>query len=419
MGFMASDSFSRPGLTGIRALAALLVVGHHLNAIVGPRMMFTDPPLPRVEFTHLFTIGWVGVNVFFVLSAFLLTVHLMERLQGSSMKELLGPYLMARVLRVVPAYWVQIAVLFVVAWITVGTVPDWWVYIPAHAVFLQNLSFQAQGAINGVYWSLPVEFFFYLALPVIVAFVSSALLGGLSSRGLVARACVVLLVAIAITLAWRYFVFNRYQPFGIPRLFWSSTQLPGLADQFGLGVLAACVFVATGSPHASRSRGWSLASDVLVLGGLAGLVATMYLMHYAYPDYWGGKALFYSWNLVASAFVACCVFGAAVGGRISRLAFETRVALFVGTVSYGMYLWHYPVAAYIANHVDMKGVGLGLFALWALPAILAVSAASYYLVEKPAFDLRRRRMRSAPAATGAPAEAIPSAACEAGPRSRP
>ena len=412
MGFMAFDSFSRPGLTGIRALAALLVVGHHLNAIVGPRMMFVDLPFSRVEVTHLLTIGWVGVNVFFVLSAFLLTVHLLQRLRRAPMKEILGPYLLARVLRVVPAYWVQIAILFALAWVTLGTPPEWARYIPAHLVFLQNLSYPAHSAINGVYWSLPVEFFFYLLLPVVIAFVSSRMANGLSPRRLVMRACVVAVAAVVIMIGWRYLAFTLTHARGIPVLFWATVQLPGLADQFGLGVLAGCLFVALGAPDSGRSLRWSIAADVLTVVGLAGLAGTMYLMHYAFNDYWSGKPLFYFWNIVASTFVALCVFGAAVGGRITRLAFESRVAIFIGTVSYGMYLWHFPVAAFIAQRLDMHGMGLGMFAVWTMPAIIAVSAASYYLVEKPFFNLRRRRMPQASAP-------IPSDACEAGPRSPP
>lgn len=380
----------------MRALAAFLVVGHHLNALVGPRLLHVDTPIGAVETTHLFTVGWVGVNVFFVLSGFLLTVHLLYRLRVGTPAEVLRSYLAARVYRVVPAYWAQIVILFVAAWVASGTIPYWARYIPAHLVFLQNTSLQSFDAINGVYWSLPVEFMFYLILP-ILAF---RVIGNAPPKRMVSRAALVAIGAIAVTVVWRHFIYRNMAERGFPEMFFGLAQLPGFADQFGIGILAGSIFVATGSP-AAASRRAGIAGDVATIAGLCGLVACMYHLHSSIRAYHDGKAIFDYWGIIAASSIALFVFGAAVGGRIARWIFASPVVLFLGAISYSVYLWHLPVAAYLARQLDMKSLDLWGYAALALPAILLVSIASYYLVEKPGMKLRASR-RPAPTSAAHP-----------------
>jgi peptidoglycan/LPS O-acetylase OafA/YrhL len=76
------------------------------------------------------------------------------------------------------------------------------------------------------------------------------------------------------------------------------------------------------------------------------------------------------------------VFGIALSGPLTRFLFESRVVLFLGTISYSLYLWHLPVALWVSQAVDMSRMNIGTFALVAVPPIVAASAASYYLVER-------------------------------------
>ena len=217
-----------PGLTGLRALAAFLVVGFHLNGLMAPRRLTLGP----LDLTPLVTIGWVGVAVFFVLSGFLITAHLIERAATGEALETYPAYLRDRILRVVPAYWAQIAILFVVAWVAAGSVPEWAPAIPAHLAFLQNFRMGTHSAINGVFWSLPVEFMFYLVAPFLVAL---AWRPQAPFAAVAARAAGVAAIGIAIAVAWRAFAVRHFGG-EVSTLFWASaTHLPGHTDQFALG----------------------------------------------------------------------------------------------------------------------------------------------------------------------------------------
>src|SRR5690606_20875778 len=143
---------------------ALWVMAFHLNALAGPR----EISLLGVELHPLITVGWVGVQVFFVLSGFLLTTHLVQAGSTRGVDAALPGYFLARVRRVFPAYWAQILVLIALHVAMAGALPPWIGHVPIHLPMLQNFSEPASHAINGVYWTLPIEFAFYLVLPLIV-----------------------------------------------------------------------------------------------------------------------------------------------------------------------------------------------------------------------------------------------------------
>jgi peptidoglycan/LPS O-acetylase OafA/YrhL len=367
--------FFSPGLTGLRALAAFLVVGFHLNGLMVPRRL----TLAGIDVTPLVTIGWVGVAVFFVLSGFLITVHLIERRAAGGVLATYPAYLRDRVLRVVPAYWAQIAILFGVAWIATGTMPEWAPAIPAHLAFLQNFRMGTHSAINGVFWSLPVEFMFYLVAPFAVA---AAWRPEASFGSTVVRALVVTATGVAIAVWWRDFCLRHWGT-DVSTLFWASaTHLPGHTDQFAIGMAAALLFTAAGSRAPAGG-----ASDALVGTGLAGLAASMYLLDVRVEDYWKDTVLFHGWLSLAATAIALLVVGVAARGRLARALFETRLVLWLGTISYSVYLWHWVLGPPIAARLGSSG--RLVFGFVALSAILVVAAASYHLVERPFLRMKR------------------------------
>jgi peptidoglycan/LPS O-acetylase OafA/YrhL len=387
----APGRFERPGLTGLRALAACWVAAHHFNALVGPRQMVLDAGFARLVLTPFLTIGWVGVDIFFVLSGFLLTIHFSELAAAGPLREAVPRYLRGRILRVVPAYWVQLALLVAVAWIAAGAVPAWIGYVPAHLVFLQNTTLASMSAINGVYWTLPVEFSFYLVLP----FAAAWLLRGEPARAS-GRWGAILAGAIAIATLWRAFAQASFGDGPRSFLFFAATaQLPGALDEFAAGVAAAALFLRAGLPEAGASRGWARASDAMVAGGLALLLVLMYVMHARYLRYWAGSPMFYLWRPAASACIALAIAGVAIRGPFARALFENRVALFLGTVSYSLYLWHAPIANALAAHVDAHAAGVARFSAIAGPLSIAAATLSYVLVERPFLRLKRRAARRA------------------------
>jgi peptidoglycan/LPS O-acetylase OafA/YrhL len=141
-------AFYEEGLTGLRALAACWVMLFHVNAFAGPRVLSVAVFGHDIALHPLITIGWLGVAIFFVLSGFLLTTHLLSSMERGD-ERILPRYFAARVRRVIPAYWAQIAILVVVVFVVDRSAPDWLHYVPQHLVMLQNISELASSAING------------------------------------------------------------------------------------------------------------------------------------------------------------------------------------------------------------------------------------------------------------------------------
>jgi peptidoglycan/LPS O-acetylase OafA/YrhL len=125
------------------------------------------------------------------------------------------------------------------------------------------------------------------------------------------------------------------------------------------------------------------ASNMLALVGLAGLVGLMYYLDSIYEIYWHGHAALFVWHSMVAASVALLVTGIALGGGLTRALFENRLAVFLGTISYSIYLWHYPLGIWIMRAIDMNGMTIARFLAITVPVIVAVSALSYYAVERP------------------------------------
>lgn len=374
---------SRPGyvdaLTGVRALAALWVLAHHLNAVVGPRLIEVGVPGLGIDVTPFLTCGWVGVDIFFVLSGFLLTRQLLEAYESQERSGANRRFLLHRVLRVYPAYLAQLAILLAVAWIAAGTVPAWVRHIPLHLVMLQSVTPASESAVNGVYWTLTAESWFYVLLPFAVAALHAA-----SRRGdaaLLRRALVLYAASFAVTVAFRAGIQSTHGA-GYPfPLEWAARQLPATLDVFAAGMLAAVASRLSGRIPAAT------ASGMLVAGGLAGIVAMLYVMHHHSPAYWDGGPLFYFWHAVTAACAGLMVLGASRNGRLARALFANRPALYLGDISYSLYLWHFPVALWVAARLPPAGGELAYVAAAAAAAV-AASALSFHLVERPV--LRRR-----------------------------
>lgn len=174
MGSGAEPTFAgvpaRPGgyvaaLDGLRALAALAVIGVHVR----------DRALPSAgpvgEFlTHFFQFGWIGVDLFFVLSGYLITRGLIGMGSGS---EALRNFLARRLLRIVPLYLVVVlgwgGIVLLLQPPGASTCLE---VLPWHATFLTNAWISANqtwpGCGSGQFWSLAVEMQFYLAWPLLV-----------------------------------------------------------------------------------------------------------------------------------------------------------------------------------------------------------------------------------------------------------
>ena len=160
-------------LTGVRAFAALWVVLFHCWIMAGRPSPTFDLRVTQFDLTPLVKFGWLGVDLFFVLSGFLLTRQAWGKVgrgkaEGwlpSQFGETYTSFLRRRILRVYPAYYAVISVLLVLAALHLyRSLPEKGDLL-LHLVMFHNVVARYLESINDVLWSIPFEWQFYLVFP--------------------------------------------------------------------------------------------------------------------------------------------------------------------------------------------------------------------------------------------------------------
>ena len=376
-----------PVLDGLRGLAVLLVLLRHGSQ---PFWSQTDKMVPvfGYDLGTFFMNGWIGVDLFFVLSGFLITHHILrlQDRQGSAWSW--GNYLGKRALRIVPAYY---AVLFLAL---LGSFPGYavsdhmlGVRTAYHLLFLQDY---LPANIVVAFWSLGVEEKFYLIAPFLV--LGAARLSSLQPRLAIIAALILMSIGARVATAVNNPGIEDYQTFFY--VFRSPFHMT--LDPILMGVAIAFVFRARGG-GAGLEYSWTAPvafwSGVVLLVWLGGSEAMMDSI-----TTWD-KTL--QPTLIAFSF-ACVTFGLLFGGGPAVL-FRTAVLRFFARISYSLYLVHLPLiplAMSLASDFSSKEVAFGLF----FPIFLLLSVAAalilHFTVEKPFLLLKDRVPGRAP---GAPA----------------
>ncbi|HLY49140.1 MAG TPA: acyltransferase [Solirubrobacteraceae bacterium] len=376
-----------PLFDGLRAVAALAVLIFHVAAVseASTGEAGLSPYLARLN---------VGVAVFFVISGFLLYRPLLAARVGDGPPIRLRDYARRRVLRIVPAYWVALTVLALYPGLLGLFGHGWWVYY----VFGQDYSHNTEILGIGPAWSLGCEVVFYALLP----FISLALawLSALRGRQLWWQLEVAVIGGLAVaSAAWRAYV--DVHPSVPPNTFAATFAW------FAAGMLLAVASVSWHRRPAGPLRliaryawaGWVLAAAAYVgicrglgLSG-AGVFAPVTRMQ--------DLAVYALSGVVALGLALPAAFEATARSLPGRFL-ATPIMAWLGLISYGIFLYHSPLAFKLSGGVSSGGNATLKF-LWLAPATLAVAitagALSYYLVERPALRFKdRRRARAVPVA---------------------
>jgi peptidoglycan/LPS O-acetylase OafA/YrhL len=342
-------------LESLRALAALGVLAGHVWGVhhaFGPASQ--DDFLARTLFG-----GGFGVFVFFALSGYLLYRPLAAATLGDGARIDLGRYARNRVLRILPLYYVVVAVLLIVQE-GGGSVGQWLRF----ATLTENIFRSTALTVDGPIWSLIVEIHFYALLP-FVAF-GLARLAGRSP----ARAAGLLVVAGLAGAALRLYLVNRHHT-SDPRVVYS--------------LLTTSFFFVPGMLLAVGRVAWDRRPELRLPGllgsGDAWLLASLPVWALVFDDYARTPLA-----AVASFFVVGAAALPLRPGPLVR-ALDWRPLALVGVASYSLYLWHLPIVDSLGRHgVD----GLGALTVLGLGLSLLAAFASYRFVEEPFLRLRRR-----------------------------
>ena len=349
----------RPELDGLRGLSAVVIVLYHFR-------------------TPLFACGFLAVDVFFVLSGFLITALLLqERARFGRIN--LGHFYARRALRLAPALTLMLSAVLLGTFLfpdtaaAAGMIRRQVLYSALYVMnWTEVLGWSPGPSPLAHTWSLAIEEQFYILIPLLLAAL-------LAARVRVGRITLVLGVLMAASTAWR--------AVGCFRGFSEAYLIRGL-DMRADSLLAGCVMAGlfAGGKLGADARAWR-GPAVLAAGVLAGAVAFGRPISVRL----GGETMIFAWILPVAWAASAVVLGYLLcpnAGGPATAALRSRPVVYLGRLSYGIYLWHVPVSVAVFR----RPLPVPLPVLCAVAATISFAAAalSYHVVEQPILRLKKR-----------------------------
>ena len=338
-----------PGLDGLRALAVIGVLAFHDNRLSG---------------------GFLGVDLFFAVSGFLITTLLIEELQRTNTIDLIG-FWGRRLRRLLPVVMVLLVVVVVFfrlfadtgQWIIARNDAPWaqfyvanWHQIYSGAGYWD--AFAAPSAFEHL-WSLAIEEQFYVVWPLLVMvawrFGRTRALGTLTGFGIIASFVAMLTIYDG----------------GDPTRVYMGTDTRAFS-------LLCGAFVALPAMRHAINQGiqkFRLIVSVLTVALIAAIGFTWFTVS-------GESHWLFRGGLLAHS-IASAVLAVLVATSVSKITavLSWRPLAYIGRLSYALYLWHWPVFIFCTrDRLDVNGLALTIIRM---AITLALSVASYFLVEKP------------------------------------
>ena len=327
------------GLDALRGVAALAVVVYHYTSSL--QMQYPGVPTPIVSFPY----GGYGVTLFFLISGFVIFMTV-ERSKRP------WDFVVSRFSRIYPAYWASL--LLTTAALSVFQLPDTRAGLArrllkacANLTMVQGW-FQI-GSIDDVYWTLQVELSFYLIMLLLLSF------------GALDKAIPVFVGLTALGVVSQVFLPRPLPPVA------ELVKKILILDHVGLFLMGMCIY-----------QSWKTGSKVFLLVLPFCLITPATRNYFPYHP---------ALDTAVTAAFAAILFLAA-GGRLSFLG--NPVMVFLGTISYSLYLTHNVIGEIIITRLTGSGVGVNTAVALALAFSVALATSLTYLVEKPAMRVLRQ-----------------------------
>jgi peptidoglycan/LPS O-acetylase OafA/YrhL len=360
-----------PGLDGLRAVAFLLVFAFHTNYL---------------------DFGWAGVQLFFVLSGFLITAILIEMKRTLPAKAYYVKFYGRRFLRIFPLYYFYLFLMLGLAY---------WLYVSGYRInkmleFFDQLPFALTYLYNFLYasvyfipsdfvthfWSLSVEEQFYIFWPLVILLTPPSAYKKLFIAAIILGP-VFRLIATFVYNSHAFPILNANTAVGIYPLPFSHI------DAFGFGA-----FISQYKLPKARLQFFVLLLAVPLIGYGTQYLATHHLEYlsslgYVFPM---GNGFKHIWGYsLLNYFFAVTIYAVAREGLFNRFL-ESRWMKYLGRISYGMYVYHSILiffALRIQDYIPLTSDQSQLLtALVSFIATLIVASISYALLEKPFLNLK-------------------------------
>jgi len=346
-----------PALDGLRAYAVGFVVLAHLPAIQGVDFTFAVKTIASGM-----RLGYLGVDIFFVLSGFLITRILLE--DKRQHRYSLARFYAKRTLRIFPIFYLSLLLCALIF-----ALPK--MELIANAFYVSNYYYAFHDEVSPLRhtWSLSVEEQFYLVWPLALYFIPIKRVGAV----LVSVVPVIVLASLAISyVSVDESVFGQFVTRGV------------MFRMLSLGAGGLLAF------HVLRLRAVPLRLIVIAAGaGLAGHILSLFLDTYA-------RSIIglFSMSLLATSIFLLAYVGHERGWMISRILLESRPIVYLGKISYGIYLYHFMIlyALDARGSGNPDGVSLATWMTFVFLAVV-VPALSYRYIESPLLEVKNRLNR--------------------------
>ena len=337
----------RPHIDGLRALAVIPVVIFHLGSNIMPG-------------------GYIGVDVFFVISGYLITTILIDDIKASRYSLL--EFYKRRILRILPALCTVVA--FTLLASTFLLLPaeqrELGKSIVATASFLSNFYFWSESDYFSApaesmallhTWSLAVEEQFYIFFPILLLALSKYAKSHITHT-IIFLSCASLALCLLLTQLHQETAFYL---------------LPTRAWELGIGAILATWVL--NNPNTQR------ANPYLAISGLFLIFAPILLLE--------KSSVFPGWNALYPTIGAALLIGWANGTIVGRLL-SLAPLVWIGKISYSFYLWHWPLIVFWKLQFGQDLSGVEMTFLFSLSIISAAASTSF--IEKP---FRSKKLRQA------------------------
>jgi peptidoglycan/LPS O-acetylase OafA/YrhL len=372
-------------IDGLRFIAIGTVVLFHLAVNLAIKAPAAYTPPDGNVLAAIARQGFHGVELFFIISGFILAVpfasHHLKGAPGVSLRS----YFFRRVTRLEPPY-IACMTLFFLAWVWLKgrNVDDLLPHLGASLLYLHNLVYGAESPINNVAWSLEIEIQFYLLVPLLASVFA------IQPRWL-RRAVVGGVAAICAVLAWAFVTPE------VPRAYWSILRF---LHFFLLGFLLADVFLVDWRGRPARGLAWDVVS---LVGWPALFLLWAKVDGTTFPPTATPRGLGSFVAALAFPASALALYLAAFRGRITSALLTNVWITTLGGMCYTIYLLHNPVLGAILGLTGRFSpsssytVNLLAQAAIAVPLMLVPCAVYFLAIEKPCMrkDWPRRLLERA------------------------
>jgi len=349
---MQKSSLKFDSLDTLRGVAALFIFVYHFHTT------FTQTYIPKA-LALTGEAGHVGLDVFFVLSGFLIFRSLY--LHGVNKR-----YFIRRLLRIAPIYYFSLLVVLLFIDQSYFFSLSGLYNIFSHLFFLQSFSSATYHGINPVLWSLSVELIFYLFLPIMFIICRK------KNKWIILG----ILLMIATCYFYRFGIMAYYGQWDATQRMIYTENFIGRLDQFAFGMLASLITIKIGA-----AKFLPKLSLLLITIGCGGIIWGMM----CFEKYQSGfrdilmlQVFLHSAIGLSAAFL---IFGLSNTYKIISKVIGNKIFAFVGIISYSFYIWH-PI---IIEQIKKLSEQINLFGnefLISFLVTLSFSTITYYFIER-------------------------------------